>query len=238
MSSTTGPKPPPSTTLPQQQQQQQQQITQRGPTGGLRTPSNRKTIYDRNLNRSRTAELSRASFAYLFGEMVSYAQKRVTGIQDLERRLNEQGHPLGLRLLDLLLYRLPPTTTTTTVHPTPRPLHILPLLQFISQTLWRHLFSRPADTLEKSSTNEAEYMVSDNEPLVNTYISVPKEMNQLNCAAFVAGVVEGVCDGCGFPARVSAHNVGGEMWPGKTVFLIRFEDGVVEREGVLERAGR
>ncbi len=54
----------------------------------LRTPSNRKTIYDRNLNRTRTAELSRASFAYLFGEMVSYAQKRVTGIQDLERKYN------------------------------------------------------------------------------------------------------------------------------------------------------
>ena len=56
------------------------------PSPGLRTPSNRKTIYDRNLNRTRTSELSRASFAYLFNEMVSYAQKRVTGIQDLERR--------------------------------------------------------------------------------------------------------------------------------------------------------
>lgn len=55
-------------------------------TPGLRTPSNRKTIYDRNLNRTRTAELSRASFAYMFSEMVVYAQRRVTGIQDLERR--------------------------------------------------------------------------------------------------------------------------------------------------------
>ena len=54
--------------------------------GGLRTPSNRKTIYDRNLNRTRAAELSRASFAYLFAEMVTYAQRRVTGIQDLEKR--------------------------------------------------------------------------------------------------------------------------------------------------------
>ena len=52
----------------------------------LRVPTNRKTIYDRNLNRSRNAELGRASFAYLFMEMVTYAQKRVTGIQDLERR--------------------------------------------------------------------------------------------------------------------------------------------------------
>ncbi|KAL8716085.1 MAG: hypothetical protein Q9225_006234, partial [Loekoesia sp. 1 TL-2023] len=63
---------------------QQPSAAQRAPQQ-LRTPSNRKTIYDRNLNRTRTAELSRASFAYLFSEMVSYAQKRVTGIQDLER---------------------------------------------------------------------------------------------------------------------------------------------------------
>ncbi|MCJ1381228.1 TRAPP subunit trs31 [Xylographa soralifera] len=233
------------------------------PSPGLRTPSNRKTIYDRNLNRTRTAELSRASFAYLFSEMVTYAQKRVTGIQDLERRyvpsthertlpgtpspppsfspktqlltppshrLNEQGYPLGVRLLPLLLYRAPPRTAT-------RPTRILPLLQFITTTLWKHLFGRPADALERSSANEDEYMISDNEPLVNMYVSVPKEMNQLNCAAYVAGVIEGVCDAGAMTAAVSAHNGGTEMWPGKTVFLIRFEGGVVEREGILEGRG-
>ncbi|KAL8710045.1 MAG: hypothetical protein Q9220_005316 [cf. Caloplaca sp. 1 TL-2023] len=193
----------------------------------LRTPSNRKTIYDRNLNRTRTAELSRASFAYLFSEMVSYAQKRVTGIQDLERRLNEQGYPLGLRLLPLILYREPPRTSV-------RPNRILPLLQFIHGPLWRHLFGRTADAIEHSSSANNEYMISDNEPLVNQYISIPKEMSQLNCAAYVAGIIEGVCDGCGLKAAVSAHNGGTEMWPGKTVFLIRFDEGVVEREGLLE----
>lgn len=77
---------PPPTAL--QQQQSSQRTPQQPPQQhvGLRTPSNRKTIYDRHLNRTRTAELSRASFAYLFSEMVSYAQKKVTGIQDLERR--------------------------------------------------------------------------------------------------------------------------------------------------------
>lgn len=53
---------------------------------GLKYPTNGKTIYNRPLNRSRTQELSQASFAYLFGEMVSYAQRRVTDIQDLEKR--------------------------------------------------------------------------------------------------------------------------------------------------------
>ena len=79
-------------------------------------------------------------------------------------------------------------------------------------------------------------MIADNEPLVNAYVSVPKEMSQLNCAAFVAGVVEGVCGAAGLEARVSAHNAGSELWPGRTVFLVRFEEGVVEREGVVEKA--
>ncbi|MCJ1232429.1 TRAPP subunit trs31 [Varicellaria rhodocarpa] len=195
---------------------------------GLRTPSNRRTIYDRNLNRTRTAELSKTSFAYLFSEMVGYAQKRVTGIQDLERRLNAQGYPIGLRLLSLLLYREPPKSAV-------RPHRILPLLQFITTTVWRHLFSKPADALERSSTNEDEYMISDNDPLVNQFISVPKEMNQLNCAAYVAGIIEGVCDGGGMTANVSAHNSATEMWPGKTIFLIKFEEGVKEREVLVER---
>src|SRR5262249_5053252 len=63
---------------------------QRTSQPGLRYPSNGKTLYHRPLNRSRSQELSRASFAYLFGEMVSYAQKRVTGIQDLEKRYAQE----------------------------------------------------------------------------------------------------------------------------------------------------
>lgn len=83
-------------------------------------------------------------------------------------------------------------------------------------------------------------MITDNAPLVNEFISVPKEMNQLNCAAFVAGIVEGVCDASGMPARVSTHSVGlqngeQEMWPGKTVFLVKFQPEVLEREAYLQK---
>lgn len=224
---------------------------------GLRVPSNGKTIYHRSLNRSKAAELSQASFAYLFGEMVTYAQRRVKGIQELEQRsvppapvppslpsrlasrltgtsnrLNLQGHPIGVKLLDLLLYREPPRTQL-------RPLTIISLLHLIKQNVWQHLFGRQADRLEKSNNPDTpdEYMIIDNEPLVNQYISVPREMSQLNCAAFVAGVVEGVCDGADFPARVTAHTVGeGDMWPGKTVFLVKFRGEVVEREGFLGKS--
>ena len=44
-------------------------------------------------------------------------------------------------------------------------------------------------------------MISDSDLFVTKYISVPKDMGQLNCAAFVAGIVKGALDGAGFPAR-------------------------------------
>lgn len=100
-------------------------------------------------------------------------------------------------------------------------------------------------------------MVSDNEPLVSGYISTPREMSQFNSAAYVAGIIEGVCDGAGFrTGSVSAHWTGDtaeapapvaagkdgvgagkkEMWPGKTVFLIRFAPEVLEREEILGKS--
>lgn len=94
-------------------------------------------------------------------------------------------------------------------------------------------------------------MLYDNDPMVNTFISLPREMRGLNCAAFVAGIVEGVCDGAGFATEgVTAHSVGDQgaqegeaagaapkkdMWPDKTVFLIKFKQEVLEREEILAR---
>ncbi|KAJ1329443.1 trafficking protein particle complex subunit 5 [Microdochium nivale] len=201
----------------------------------LRYPSNGKTIYHRPLNRTKAGELSGSAFAYLFAEMVGYARKGIQSIQDLEKRLNTQGHPIGVKLLDLLLHREPTRSQT-------RPLTIITLLHFIKLNIWQHLFGRQADGLEKSSdaTKSDEYMIIDNEPLVNRYISVPKDMSQLNCAAFVAGIIEGVCDGAAFPAKVTAHSVGkqeeGEMWPGRTVFLVKFAPEVMERESFLGKS--
>ncbi|KIM32553.1 hypothetical protein M408DRAFT_19953 [Serendipita vermifera MAFF 305830] len=46
----------------------------------------RPNIYDRPLNKTRNAEVSLSAFAFLFGEMVQYTQKRVAGIADFERK--------------------------------------------------------------------------------------------------------------------------------------------------------
>jgi trafficking protein particle complex subunit 5 len=211
----------------------------------LRTPSHRRTIYDRNLNRSSRAELSRASFAYLIAESISYHHKRIKSIADFEARLSQQGYLLGSRCLDLLLYRSTPAGSSSSNTSSSgkdsalavRPLRILSLLNLLTTKLYPLLFARPADSLEQSTTSKNEYMVIDNTPLTNTYISVPREMSQLSVAAYIAGVLEGVCDAAGFEAKVSAHNQPTEVWPGRTVFLVRFDEAVVGRDGELERGG-
>jgi len=196
----------------------------------LRYPSSRKTIYDRNLSRPPTSS-SLASFAYLFNTIISYHHAKSGSVSEIETRLNRAGYPIGIKLLDLLLYRQGPKAT--------RPIRLLELLQFVHGVLWRGLFGRTADALEQSTTKKNEYMIVDNEPVVNTYISIPKEMSQLNCAAFVAGMIEGVCDAAGFATDgVSAHWAeGDELWPGKTIFLLRFQEKVVERDEAIKAGG-
>ncbi|KAH9830392.1 Transport protein particle subunit trs31 [Teratosphaeria destructans] len=217
----------------------------------LRYPISKKTIYDRNLIRVQS-QSSLPAFAYLFNTLITYHHAKSGSVQDIEQRLNRAGYPIGVKMLDLLLYRGISAAATAGSRTSvmggasgagvgaSRPTRLLDLLQFIHTTLFRHLFGRSADALEQSTTKRNEYMIIDHEPVVNTYISIPKEMSQLNCAAFVAGIVEGVCDASGFAMEgVSAHwaGEGDELWPGKTIYLLRFGEGVVEREDALKAGG-
>lgn len=45
----------------------------------------------------------------------------------------------------------------------------------------------------------------EKEPLVNKFISVPRDKGSLNCAVFIAGIVEAVLTGTGF-VRISIKN--------------------------------
>ncbi|CAG8778511.1 1653_t:CDS:2, partial [Acaulospora morrowiae] len=90
------------------------------------------------------------------------------------------------------------------------------------------------DSLEKSTEHEDEYMISDNDPLTSKYISVPKELSQLNCNAFLAGIVEAILDGAQFPSRVTAHLVPQEGFPLRTTILIQLNKEVLQREEQLK----
>lgn len=73
-------------------------------------------------------------------------------------------------------------------------------------------------------------------PLVNKYISVPKDYGDLNCAAFCAGIINGVLNSAGFPANVDVKVLArtGESdtlhSQPLTIYYIKFAPEVVERE--------
>ncbi|CAJ0765738.1 20673_t:CDS:2 [Entrophospora sp. SA101] len=174
----------------------------------------RVSIVDRNLNKTRGTEVSLSAFAFLFSEMLQYAQKHVLAIQDLERKLNDFGYRVGTRLLELIVFREKNSKRET---------RVLGILYFIHTTVWKTLFGKQADSLEKN-------MISDNDPVINKYISVPKEISHLNCNAFLAGIVEAILDGAQFPSRVTAHSVPIEGFPLRTTILIQLDKEIIESE--------
>ena len=64
---------------------------------------------------------------------------------------------------------------------------------------------QPAESLERGTDNEDEYMISDQELLVNRFISVPRDMGQLNCGSYVSGIVRVRYGGVGHRLRLRRY---------------------------------
>eukprot|EP00933_Yihiella_yeosuensis_P044141 TRINITY_DN3922_c0_g4_i1.p1 TRINITY_DN3922_c0_g4~~TRINITY_DN3922_c0_g4_i1.p1 ORF type:complete len:190 (+),score=25.71 TRINITY_DN3922_c0_g4_i1:74-643(+) len=177
------------------------------------------SVYDRQLNRSRN-EVSLSAFAFIFAETVDYCLKKASAMHDLEERLHEMGVPVGVRVLDLYCCR---------ENRNKRENRLLPLLNFIAETMWKQLFGHKVDLL-KGQDHENEYMLNDKDLLVNRFISVPRDLGDVNCGAFVAGIVEGMLRSAEFPATASAHTVEEPGGGSSTTILIRFDESVMARE--------
>lgn len=73
-------------------------------------------------------------------------------------------------------------------------------------------------------------MIIDLSPVTSSFISLPREMAQFCCSAFIAGIFEAVLAAHEFPARVSGHTQPATGHPLRTVFLIKFDSSVMQRE--------
>ena len=120
--------------------------------------------------------------------------------------------------------------------------------------VWKSLFGKSADSLEKAIGKENEYMIIDYEAITSTFVSVPADFGVFSPDSYISGIVAGVLDGAGFSATVSAHRVklaDGEQSPApssslgtsnylpprteKTVIVVSFDAEVMEREAAMER---
>mmetsp|Transcript_26148 Transcript_26148/g.24995 ORF Transcript_26148/g.24995 Transcript_26148/m.24995 type:complete len:217 (-) Transcript_26148:86-736(-) len=214
-----------------------------------RTINGGTSILDRPLGRrggrsGSEGTVSLSAFAYLYSELVQYHQSRVASISELERRLESSGYGVGLKVLELLAYRAGESKRET---------RLMSILQFVSSSVWKSLFGKAADSLERSIDHADEYMIVDYEPITSTFVSVPSDLGQLSADAYISGIVAGILDGAGFTARVTAHTVaieegesgkssgvGGRVSylpprKGKAVFLVKFSKEVLERDAALDR---
>lgn len=124
------------------------------------------------------------------------------------------------------------------------------ILQVVSTQVWKSLFGKPADSLERSIDHADEFMIVDYEPLTSTFVSVPSDFGQLSVDAYMSGIIAGVLTGAGFSARVTAHSVKLEANENpasnnnnstlpprreKAVFLVKFAPDVLERDAAMDR---
>jgi len=142
--------------------------------------------------------VSLSFFALLYSELVQYHQNRVDSISELERRLESTGYGVGLRVLELLAYRSKEYRRET---------RLMNMLQFVSTQVWKALFGKAADSLERSIDHADEFMIVDYTPITSTFVSVPADFGGLSVDAYLSGIIAGVLEGAGFPARVTAHTV-------------------------------
>eukprot|EP00050_Salpingoeca_kvevrii_P008134 m.300998 g.300998 ORF g.300998 m.300998 type:complete len:185 (+) comp14589_c0_seq1:1-555(+) len=173
-------------------------------------------ILDRPITRAR-GEINLSTFAFLFSEMVRYSHGRAQSIPDLEKKLADFGYRVGARVLELLAIR---------DRSTKREVKLVGALMFVHTVVWKMLFGKAADHLDRDGDEENTYLISDKDLVVNRFISIPRELGSLNCAAFVAGIVEAVLDGSRFPARVTAHSVAEKG----TTILIKFDTSALPPE--------
>jgi trafficking protein particle complex subunit 5 len=188
-----------------------------------RKVAGRSGIYDKPLAKPR-GEVSLSAFTYLFSEMIQYYHGRVTTIEEIEKKLYDAGYGIGLRMIEIIGVREKILRRETKV---------VTMLAFISNTLWKHIFNKVADNLERSTENEDEYMIHETSPITNVYM----DGQDINGASFLAGIVAGALESCRFNCRVTAHYVEStdkaDSRPERVVFLVNFAPEVMSRDRKL-----
>ena len=179
-------------------------------------------------------EIPISLFSFLFSEIIQYVSKssennnyntnnnnNFSNNFDFEEQLSSFGYPIGEKMLEI-------TTLREKGHK--RELKIVNILQFVHNNLWKHLFNKQADGIQRSTDDQYEYRLIENTPIVNKYIS--QKTNSSNIVSFIAGIIEGFLNSAGFKCKVTAYfldtNESGSF--GKTFYIIKFDKDLVDKD--------
>jgi hypothetical protein len=129
-------------------------------------------------------EVPLSTFAFLFAEIVHYHQQHTTTIEELEARLHAAGMSIGKRYLEMVGYR-------QGVKNLKLENNAVSSLHFIYATFWKSMFGRTATGLVKGNDGDSELYLIESEPITNKFVSVPRNFGDINCASFLAGMING-----------------------------------------------
>jgi hypothetical protein len=185
--------------------------------------SKKLSNYDKNLKSKN--EISTSLYSFLISEMIQYILSKSEEEKDLdiEEKLSSFGFSIGEKVLELSSWRDKAFK---------RELKIVSMLQFIHNNVWKMLFNKQADGLQKSTDDPDEYRIIENTPLINKFITLPKG-NSLNCASFFAGIIEGILNSADFRSKVSAYFYEIEGIT-KTYYIVKFDKDVINRDNELK----
>ena len=118
------------------------------------------SFYDKSLSKSKPFEVNLSSLAHIYCEFVSHHKEKVQGVTELEERyvclylldfhpfrLSDLGRQVGSRLYELNFWREKTSKRDNL---------LLSILLYITNSFWKSLNGKAADSLEKSVENENE----------------------------------------------------------------------------------
>ena len=182
-----------------------------------------KSILDKNLKVIRP-EINMSTFNYFLSEIMQYY---LTNSRNLDDELEKLGENIGPRLLELMIFREKQLK---------HEIKHVEMLKFIHSSVWKFLFGKTADSLEKAKDSEVEYMIKDYNP---SYMRCISEYSHYSAASFMVGIIKSILNSSGFDCNVTYQTLSFEEKNGErkslypqTVWIIEFASHVISRENM------
>ena len=171
----------------------------------------KKSIYDKKLTSLRP-QITMNSFCLLLAEIAQYYLK--IG-RPYEEELLKLGENIGYRVIELI-YARDKSLKRETKH--------IEMLRFVVNNVWKFMFDKVAENLERSKALETQFMIKDSGIPILKFIS---EMYQDKIGSFLGGIIKGVLCSAGFTCKVECHK---DKDKNQIVFIIDFDQSVIDRE--------
>ena len=159
-------------------------------------------------------DINLSTFAFLISEMVTYTHKRSATNTDFQNKFSEFGKFIGIRLLDLTYFREKKDKRET---------KFLEQLNFIKKYVWKSIYGKEADSIEKNATDPLLYYIVEKDPIVNKFL--PKDRLDYTCAYLNVGIIDAILNESNFPCKVELVNSDSSVY-----YAISFEKSVIQRE--------